>query len=141
MPFLCEGIKEELKSMMTPYFSLLLISCCLFVLPNNIEANQADNLRRLIKSKRFPWPHQSNSWADLDATVPVSPVYVSNQDGLMEADRIKALPGQPVGVNFNQYSGYVTVDPKQGRALFYYFVESNYKPSTNPLVLWLNGGK
>ncbi|XP_038975365.1 serine carboxypeptidase 1-like [Phoenix dactylifera] len=126
--------------MMTAYFSLLLISCCLFVLPNNNEANQADHLRRLIKTKRPTWPHQSYSWADLDAAVSVSPVYVSNQDGLMEADRIKSLPGQPTGVEFNQYSGYVTVDTKNGRALFYYFVESQHNPSTKPLILWLNGG-
>lgn len=58
----------------------------------------------------------------------------------MNADRIDALPGQPDGVNFNQYAGYVTVDPKAGRALFYYFVESPQHSATKPLVLWLNGG-
>ncbi|KAF9622653.1 hypothetical protein IFM89_032574, partial [Coptis chinensis] len=57
-----------------------------------------------------------------------------------EADKIETLPGQPEGVDFDQYSGYVTVDPKAGRALFYYFVESPQNSSTNPLVLWLNGG-
>ncbi|XP_077212800.1 serine carboxypeptidase 1-like [Tasmannia lanceolata] len=69
-----------------------------------------------------------------------SPVYVSSQDGLMEADKIDKLPGQPDGVNFDQYAGYVTVDPKHGRALFYYFAESPTNSSTKPLVLWLNGG-
>ncbi|PQQ13874.1 serine carboxypeptidase II-3-like [Prunus yedoensis var. nudiflora] len=69
-----------------------------------------------------------------------SPVYVGSQEGLMEADKIEALPGQPAGeVNFNQYAGYVTVDPKAGRALFYYFVEAN-NSSSNPLVLSLHGG-
>ncbi|KAL2460222.1 Serine carboxypeptidase 24 [Abeliophyllum distichum] len=48
------------------------------------------------------------------------------------------MPGQPK-VNFSQYSGYVTVDPTAGRALFYYFTESE-DPSSKPLVLWLNGG-
>ncbi|KAF9622658.1 hypothetical protein IFM89_032579 [Coptis chinensis] len=57
-----------------------------------------------------------------------------------EADKIETLPGQPEGVDFDQYSGYVTVDPTAGRALFYYFVESPQNSSTNPLVLWLNGG-
>ncbi|KAJ0083401.1 hypothetical protein Patl1_30160 [Pistacia atlantica] len=51
-----------------------------------------------------------------------------------------ALPGQPDGVDFDQYGGYVTVDPQAGRALFYYFVESPQNFSTNPFVLWLNGG-
>lgn len=66
-------------------------------------------------------------------------VYVSRQDGLKDADRIEALPGQPRGVNFSQYSGYVTVDPNAGRALFYYLAESQ-NSDTDPLVLWLNGG-
>ncbi|KAI3947637.1 hypothetical protein MKX01_034302 [Papaver californicum] len=70
-----------------------------------------------------------------------SPVYMSPQEGLKEADKIDSLPGQPEqGVNFDQYSGYVTVDGGKGRALFYYFVESPQNTSTNPLVLWLNGG-
>ena len=68
-----------------------------------------------------------------------SPVYMGPQDGLKAADKILGLPGQPNGMKFDQYSGYVTVDPKAGRALFYYFAESQ-NPSTTPLVLWLNGG-
>lgn len=67
-----------------------------------------------------------------------SPVYVGIQDGLKDADKISSLPGQPQ-VNFSQYSGYVTVNPKAGRALFYYFAEAEYS-SDKPLVLWLNGG-
>ncbi|XP_052194311.1 serine carboxypeptidase 1-like isoform X1 [Diospyros lotus] len=67
------------------------------------------------------------------------PVYVGPQDGLKAADKIESLPGQPNGMNFDQYSGYVTVDPKAGRALFYYLAESQ-DSSSKPLVLWLNGG-
>ncbi|KAG9149182.1 hypothetical protein Leryth_003174 [Lithospermum erythrorhizon] len=66
-------------------------------------------------------------------------VYVGPQDGLKEADKIVALPGQPE-VFFDQYSGYVTVDPNDEKALFYYFVESDNSSSTKPLVLWINGG-
>ncbi|KAK4597491.1 hypothetical protein RGQ29_015140 [Quercus rubra] len=54
-------------------------------------------------------------------------------------DRINQLPGQPP-VAFQQYSGYVTVDDKSQRALFYYFAEAEVDPATKPLVLWLNGG-
>ncbi|XP_044494658.1 serine carboxypeptidase-like 45 [Mangifera indica] len=54
-------------------------------------------------------------------------------------DRITWLPGQsPVG--FQQYSGYVTVDEKKQRALFYYFAEAEMDPASKPLVIWLNGG-
>ncbi|RVW77994.1 Serine carboxypeptidase-like 45 [Vitis vinifera] len=49
------------------------------------------------------------------------------------------LPGQPQ-VGFQQYSGYVAVDEKQQRALFYYFAEAETDPAIKPLVLWLNGG-
>lgn len=66
------------------------------------------------------------------------PVYVELQTGLREADKIVSLPGQPE-VSFSQYSGYVTVDPNAGRALFYYFAESQ-ESWAKPLVLWLNGG-
>ncbi|KAL3028389.1 hypothetical protein AAZX31_03G109400 [Glycine max] len=58
---------------------------------------------------------------------------------LPEADKITNLPGQP-RVEFQQYSGYVTVDDQNQRALFYYFVEAEENPSSKPLVLWLNGG-
>ncbi|XP_020578268.1 serine carboxypeptidase-like 27 [Phalaenopsis equestris] len=54
-------------------------------------------------------------------------------------DKIDRLPGQPA-VDFNQYSGYVTVDEKAGRALFYWLVEAPAASQPAPLVLWLNGG-
>ncbi|KAG8651896.1 hypothetical protein MANES_06G035575v8 [Manihot esculenta] len=56
-----------------------------------------------------------------------------------ELDRISALPGQPP-VSFSQFSGYVTVNEKHGRALFYWFTEATSLPHEKPLVLWLNGG-
>ncbi|CAE5958695.1 unnamed protein product [Arabidopsis arenosa] len=58
---------------------------------------------------------------------------------LSHSDRVTRLPGQP-RVGFQQYSGYVTVDDKKQRALFYYFAEAEVNPSSKPLVLWLNGG-
>lgn len=62
-----------------------------------------------------------------------------------ERDRITKLPGQPENVNFSQYSGYIkllTVDPRADRALFYWLIEApvNRRPSSRPLVLWLDGG-
>ncbi|RWW38281.1 hypothetical protein BHE74_00056497, partial [Ensete ventricosum] len=55
------------------------------------------------------------------------------------SDMITKLPGQPP-VSFQQFSGYITVDQLDRRALFYYFAEAEVDPSTKPLVLWLNGG-
>ncbi|RHN70083.1 putative carboxypeptidase D [Medicago truncatula] len=56
------------------------------------------------------------------------------------ADKIVTLPGQPQNIAFQQFSGYVTVDNKKHKSLFYYFAESETDPSSKPLVLWLNGG-
>ncbi|TYJ42585.1 hypothetical protein E1A91_A03G098900v1, partial [Gossypium mustelinum] len=101
--------------------------------------NQIGNLNRLIESRKFPHPE---SWALLNDQEDShnSPVYVGSQKGMMQSDKINALPGQPEGVDFDQYVGYVTVDPIADRALFYYFVESPRNSSDKPLVLWLNGG-
>ncbi|KAF3774010.1 putative serine carboxypeptidase [Nymphaea thermarum] len=55
------------------------------------------------------------------------------------SDRITRLPGQPP-VDFQQFAGYITVDRKGERALFYYFVEAKTEPSSKPLVIWFNGG-
>ncbi|PON76311.1 Serine carboxypeptidase-like [Parasponia andersonii] len=54
-------------------------------------------------------------------------------------DLVVSLPGQPK-VGFRQYAGYVDVDVKAGRSLFYYFVEADKEPDKKPLTLWLNGG-
>uniref|UniRef100_A0A2N9HD24 Uncharacterized protein n=1 Tax=Fagus sylvatica TaxID=28930 RepID=A0A2N9HD24_FAGSY len=43
-------------------------------------------------------------------------------------------------VSFQQFAGYITVDEKQQRALFYYFVEAEAQAASKPLVLWLTGG-
>ncbi|KAK7852578.1 serine carboxypeptidase-like 45 [Quercus suber] len=56
------------------------------------------------------------------------------------AEKVTSLPGQPQ-VSFQQFSRYITVDEKQQRALFFYFVEAELEPASKPLVLWLNGGK
>nr|XP_043628530.1 serine carboxypeptidase 1-like [Erigeron canadensis] len=111
----------------------------LFGLSNaDIQANKLFELLKLKRSINSPIP---NTWVmSKETTKEYSPVYSAQQDGLAEGDKIDALPGQPAGVNFNQYSGYVTVNQTAGRALFYYFVESPTDSSTKPLVLWLNGG-
>ncbi|XP_073020630.1 serine carboxypeptidase-like 27 [Primulina eburnea] len=59
-----------------------------------------------------------------------------------ENDKISSLPGQPTKVDFDQYSGYVTVNEDAGRALFYWLTEvpTRRGPELKPLLLWLNGG-
>ncbi|GLU07057.1 hypothetical protein SLE2022_240340 [Rubroshorea leprosula] len=60
-------------------------------------------------------------------------------NGYPQEDLVLSLPGQPK-VGFRQFAGYVDVDEKAGRSLFYYFVEAEKDPDTKPLTLWLNGG-
>ncbi|KAM0906935.1 hypothetical protein ACQ4PT_016467 [Festuca glaucescens] len=57
-----------------------------------------------------------------------------------EAERVARLPGQPASPGLSQFSGYVTVDERHGRALFYWFFEAQAAPEHKPLLLWLNGG-
>ncbi|KAM7524417.1 hypothetical protein LguiA_014319 [Lonicera macranthoides] len=67
-------------------------------------------------------------------------ILCTRAQSLPKSDKILKLPGQPE-VKFEQYSGYITIDQKQQRALFYYFVQAENDPAASkPLVLWLNGG-
>ncbi|KAF5789942.1 putative carboxypeptidase D [Helianthus annuus] len=120
---------------------LVAIFCLLTLFGLSNADIQANKLFELLKSKRSRNTPVLNTLTLLnEATDEYTPVYIAPQDGLAQLDKILALPGQPEGVNLNQYSGYVTVNPNAGRALFYYFVESPTDSSTKPLVLWLNGG-
>ncbi|XP_042009262.1 serine carboxypeptidase 1-like [Salvia splendens] len=75
-----------------------------------------------------------------EASTEYSPVHMAPQDGLKEADKIVGLLGlRQTLVSLPQHSGYVTVDPTAGRALFYWFAEAD-ESSTQPLVLWLSRG-
>ncbi|CAL9048909.1 unnamed protein product [Musa banksii] len=57
-----------------------------------------------------------------------------------ESDRVLDLPGQPPSPPISHFSGYITVNRENGRALFYWFFEAQTLPSDRPLLLWLNGG-
>ncbi|KAA8536495.1 hypothetical protein F0562_028973 [Nyssa sinensis] len=66
-------------------------------------------------------------------------VFGGGVGGFPVEDLVVRLPGQPK-VGFRQYAGYVDVDHKAGRSLFYYFVEAEQNATSLPLTLWLNGG-
>ncbi|KAF8364885.1 hypothetical protein HHK36_033129 [Tetracentron sinense] len=67
-------------------------------------------------------------------------VLMSGSDGYPVEDLVVRLPGQPK-VDFRQFAGYIDVDEKAGRSLFYYFVEAEDDGAEKkPLSLWLNGG-
>ncbi|KAI4990041.1 hypothetical protein ZWY2020_038404 [Hordeum vulgare] len=123
------------------FFSLLLI--CLAALQLHANASQEAQLREFISSRRNSDSTDTfkvRNIADRLAGSLSAESSVADQSSMKAADMITALPGQPEGVDFNQYGGYVTVDEENGRALFYYLVESPSGASDKPLVLWLNGG-
>ncbi|KAL5713043.1 hypothetical protein ACHQM5_015158 [Ranunculus cassubicifolius] len=111
------------------------IVCFLCFLVLGSHGRQEDALSSLWTAKRN---------AEVDTTFYDNVRFIDEtkilpQDGLKEKDRIEKLPGQP-DVGFTQYGGYVTVDEKNGRAFYYYFVEAETLKETKPLLLWLNGG-
>ncbi|TVU33798.1 hypothetical protein EJB05_15606, partial [Eragrostis curvula] len=114
---------------------LFAVQCAALVVAGEARLRQEDCLRRLRWSPPSAARHdESSSLADV-APRSKAPV------GHKESDRVAALPGQPEGVDFAQFAGYVTVDAAAGRALFYYFAEATSSAaSTKPLLLWLNGG-
>ncbi|PAN17395.1 hypothetical protein PAHAL_3G128500 [Panicum hallii] len=57
-----------------------------------------------------------------------------------DADRVARLPGQPESSSVSQFAGYVMMNKRHGRALFYWVFEAQTPPEEKPLLLWLNGG-
>ena len=121
------------------FFSLLLL--CLAALQLHANASEeAQQLTAFISSRKKSdstgTPFKVRNISDRVARSLSTEKSVTGK----AADKIQALPGQPQGVDFDQYGGYVTVDEENGRALFYYLVEAPSGAAEKPLVLWLNGG-
>ncbi|XP_050884911.1 serine carboxypeptidase 1 [Lathyrus oleraceus] len=124
-------------------YACLLLNLSLLAIVPYSKASQADKLDELILSRSSQNPPKTFTWEEEEDTLKTqssSAYVVPPQEGKRLADKIVTLPGQPYGVNFDQYSGYVTVDHDTEKELFYYFVESPSNSSTKPLILWLSGG-
>ncbi|KAG6537216.1 hypothetical protein ZIOFF_002302 [Zingiber officinale] len=119
--------------------SLLLFLLCLLHCITCYSMRQGDDLNKFYFINRAR--RSSSSSFSLASSLSISDLKskVYDNHGLKEGDKVIRLPGQPDGVNFNQYAGYVMVDNATGRALFYYFVEADKNNMSKPLVLWLNG--
>ena len=69
--------------------------------------------------------------ASLGAPAPLA--YTAEQQGM----EITALPGAPT-VPWKQFGGFVDLGPRG--STFFWLVESQRAPATDPLLLWTNGG-
>ncbi|CAA3008873.1 serine carboxypeptidase-like 26 [Olea europaea subsp. europaea] len=109
------------------------------VLGHGLGTDQASSLMALRQSKMESRGMTADEkWTEMSVN---GSEKIASDLGNMKYDMIKGgLPGQPLGVKFKQYAGYVNVDEKKGRSLFYYFAEAAEDPSSKPLILWLNGG-
>jgi len=56
-----------------------------------------------------------------------------------EADRVTSLPDMATFDTYPVYSGYLDI-PNTTKMLHYMFVESQKSPSTDPVLIWFNGG-
>lgn len=59
---------------------------------------------------------------------------------VVPADEITSLPGWSGALPSKQYSGYFAVGENKDRFMHYWFCESQGDPSTDPVVMWMNGG-
>ncbi|KAL2892495.1 Serine carboxypeptidase-like 17 [Bienertia sinuspersici] len=57
-----------------------------------------------------------------------------------ESRLVKSLPGFSGNLPFKLHTGYVGVGKREEVQLFYYFIESEQDPESDPLMLWLTGG-
>jgi carboxypeptidase C (cathepsin A) len=70
----------------------------------------------------------------------VNLILLSLCSALIIQDKVTFFPGFPEIPTFDIYSGYLDVPNSLGKSLHYVFVESQNDPSSDPLLLWLNGG-
>ncbi|WMV12939.1 hypothetical protein MTR67_006324 [Solanum verrucosum] len=92
--------------------SLFLIFC--YLSAQQCYAGEVDVLREFLKARRVKTTNViSHGVAVAEKQKSVSEFKVP-QVGSKENDKISSLPGQPSGINFAQYSGYVTVNADNG---------------------------
>lgn len=88
------------------------------------------------------WEYEEEAAADDSPIILGRPRLPPPHDYTEEAlrDKIVGLPGLDVDLGFNMFAGYLTVSEDNGRNIFYWYVESQNDPATDPVVFWTNGG-
>ncbi|KAJ6571818.1 serine carboxypeptidase [Mycena capillaripes] len=64
--------------------------------------------------------------------------YQTTTDPAFETDQLRIVSPKLCERSVKQYSGYINIE--KDKHMFFWFFESRSSPSTDPLVLWMNGG-
>ncbi|KAJ7057203.1 carboxypeptidase C [Mycena amicta] len=114
--------------MSPPWLRILLILCVLVGTNATIQNDYfwAEPLRRI------------NGWLDASAQYFMIPDYGDKPVDIIETSVSRVTVSKLCEPNVLQYSGYFDITPD--KHMFFRFFESRSSPSTDPLVLWLQGG-
>ncbi|CAH9121785.1 unnamed protein product [Cuscuta epithymum] len=132
--------KKECCKKIHVFFLLVIISAFLEI---GFGLNQEQSLFSFPNVLKRPSDQQvdisAEGWGDIESS------FSDDEKGTAAAYEdhliVDGLPGQPPSPEkIKQYGGYVNVDIRNGRSLYYYFVESAQNSEKKPLILWLNGG-
>lgn len=103
----------------------------------NTQSYAAPMNRRTIKKRKVLRAQQQSD--EPKRVKRAAPIAVAPPPaGSKATDQITNLPGLTYNPGFKHYSGYLPASA--GNYLHYWFVESQGDPTTDPLILWLNGG-
>ena len=80
----------------------------------------------------------SSGMEEDDTSSTTSSTYRYTDDA--QDDKITSVPGLDGDPGFNMFAGYLEVSKENGRNIFYWYVESQNDPSSDPVVFWTNGG-
>ncbi|XBH54344.1 hypothetical protein VPH35_076671 [Triticum aestivum] len=85
-------------------------------------------------------PSNSHEKRRTGAIGPLLLVLLSRSASASASTVVTHLPGFDGPLPFNLETGYMGVEEETGTELFYYFVESERSPGTDPVILWFTSG-
>ncbi|XP_072989607.1 serine carboxypeptidase-like 7 isoform X2 [Typha latifolia] len=88
----------------------------------------------------LPLPKAKPPWLPTTLVIALFLCFYDLGTTVVSASVVTHLPGFHGRLPFHLETGYVSVDDVMGVELFYYLIESERRPSEDPVLLWLTGG-